>query len=125
LFRYAGCLERSALLHSGNMVKYNFFSHTDLINHSFGSPLMRIQLCNGDFQIVGENLAFYPITLGSFPEKVVNGWMNSPGHKENILNPEFSFVGIGTAFRIIGHCFPYALITQNFGGYIKTQRVWL
>ena len=122
LFRYAGCLERSALLHSGNMVKYNFFSHSDYINLSFGNPLMRIQFCNGDFQIVGENLAFYPIILDRFPEKVVNGWMNSQGHRENILKPEFNFIGIGSIFITSGNNIPYSMITQNFGGYLNIHR---
>lgn len=116
LFKYAGCLERSSLLHSGNMVRFNFFSHTDHINQFFANPLKRIHLCNGDFQIVGENIAFYPITFGRFPEGVVKGWMNSKGHRENILRPEFSFIGIGSIFTARNNI-PYAMITQNFGGY--------
>jgi len=39
----------------------------------------------------GENIAYGPTT----PEAVVKGWMNSPGHKENILRPEYKSIGIG------------------------------
>ena len=39
----------------------------------------------------GENIAYGPLT----PQAVMNGWMNSPGHKANILNPSFKSIGIG------------------------------
>ena len=44
-------------------------------------------------------------------EITVNGWMNSPGHRENILRPEFTLGGIG-----IASVNDYIIITHNFVG---------
>jgi uncharacterized protein YkwD len=43
------------------------------------------------YRAAGENLAYGFKT----PEAVVNAWMNSEGHKKNILDPDFSYIGIG------------------------------
>lgn len=49
----------------------------------------------GDFGIsfntIGENIAYGQKT----PEEVVRGWMNSPGHRQNIMNPNFTEIGVG------------------------------
>ncbi|CAN5413919.1 hypothetical protein BH09ACT10_BH09ACT10_09100 [soil metagenome] len=44
-----------------------------------------------DLSMVGENIA-YGFTSG---KKVVNAWMHSPGHKENILRPKYRLIGLG------------------------------
>lgn len=50
---------------------------------------------SGDW-VVGENLAWGTGTL-STPQAIVNGWMNSPGHCANIMNANFSQIGVGCA----------------------------
>jgi len=45
----------------------------------------------GNWRVLGENIA----AGYSTPEDVVEGWMNSPGHRTNILSPHFSEIGIG------------------------------
>ena len=60
-----------------------------------------------------------PFTCLEYAESVVKGWMNSSGHRANILNPEFEFLGCGCAkYQDTGHCVPvtYFNLTQNFGG---------
>ena len=100
------------------------------------------------FRIFGENIAKYPMlkagvpysvrlkagkphfhtrkgellpyTCTEFARAVVEGWMNSPGHRANILNPNFEFIGCGCS-RIAkrqkpGYNMIYYIMTQNFGG---------
>lgn len=61
-----------------------------------------------DYSIVGENIAAGQTT----PEEVVNAWMNSPGHRSNILNPEFTHTGVGCYIASDG----WVYWTQLFGG---------
>lgn len=49
-------------------------------------------------------------TLDHIAERAVNGWMLSPGHRENILTPHFSYEGIGVAFASDDKIY----ITENF-----------
>ena len=51
-----------------------------------------------ELKTMGENIARGQKT----PEKVVEDWMNSPGHRANILNPEYSYMGVGHSFD--GNC---------------------
>jgi len=60
-----------------------------------------------------------PYSAITFAQKVVKGWMNSPGHRRNILNADYEFMAC--AARIMRNPYrskmaPYARITQNFGG---------
>jgi uncharacterized protein YkwD len=45
----------------------------------------------------GENIAYRTIARDPmvWAKDVVNGWMNSPPHKKNIVEPRFSFIGVG------------------------------
>lgn len=44
-----------------------------------------------DFQTMWENIAMGYLD----PQVVMNGWMNSEGHKTNILNPNYTHIGVG------------------------------
>ena len=58
-------------------------------------------------------------TCKEFAYKVVDGWMHSPGHRANILNPQFEYLGCGCAgFEEQGNSVAilYFNLTQNFGG---------
>lgn len=73
---------------SRDMAINNYFSHDSPI---YGS-LFDMMKANGiSYSAAGENIAKGYFT----PEHVVTGWMNSPGHRQNILNDEFTHIGVG------------------------------
>ncbi len=74
--------------HSGDMAQDDFFSHTGADGSSVGS---RVTDTGYQYSTVGENIAAGQTTAA----EVVEGWMNSPGHRANILNANFTEIGIG------------------------------
>ncbi|WP_338671683.1 CAP domain-containing protein [Streptomyces sp. SCSIO 30461] len=94
-------LSKAAQAHSEDMASHKNMSHTG----SDGSnPGTRITRAGYDWSTYGENVAYGY----SSPESVMQGWMDSPGHKANILNCEFKEIGVGLAQ-------PNDYWTQNFG----------
>lgn len=77
-----------ARLKSKDMDDYDYFDHN---SPNYGSPFEMMKEFGIQYQSAGENIAF---GYGS-PEAVVNGWMNSPGHRANILNESFTHLGVG------------------------------
>jgi len=86
-----GQLVSAAQLHSADMGCNNYFSHTGLDGSDVGS---RVQRQGYNWSTVGENIA----AGYSSPTDVVAGWMNSPGHKANILSADYTEIGVGYAF---------------------------
>lgn len=83
----------AALGHSRDMAEQNFFSHTSPTTGSPGDRLRRAGL--PDRCGYGENIAAgYVDGLA-----VHHGWMNSPGHRKNLLNPHFDQMGVGVYER--------------------------
>lgn len=83
-------LTQAAQGHSADMASHGTMSHTG----SDGSdPGLRITRAGYTWSSYGENVAYGYST----PEKVMEGWMNSPGHRQNILNCSFKEIGIGLA----------------------------
>ena len=66
----------------------NYFSHT---SPKYGSPFDMMKQFGISYTAAGENIAKGQRT----PEEVMNGWMNSQGHRENILNANFTEIGVG------------------------------
>jgi uncharacterized protein YkwD len=91
-----------ARAHSADMFSRGYFSHNTPEGRS---PFDRIQEAGVTFRTAGENLALAP-TLSI----AHNGLMNSPGHRANILRPEFGRVGIG----IMDGGMRGLMVTQNF-----------
>ena len=61
----------------------------------------------------------FPYSYYEFAKNVVEGWMNSPGHRKNILKPDFEYLGCGCEKyekQGNGHSTLYFKLTQNFGG---------
>lgn len=82
-------LEAQASQYACEMIFYDFFDH---VNPETGSTLGdRAQEFGYEFLVVGENLAAGQRT----PEEAFNDWMNSPGHRRNILDPRFTELGVG------------------------------
>ncbi|MGG5253072.1 CAP domain-containing protein [Neobacillus sp. SM06] len=74
--------------HSKDMVVNNDFSHT---SKKFGSLSDRLNTAKVVFQSAGENIA----ANYSDAPAVVEGWLNSKGHRDALLNKEFSYLGVG------------------------------
>lgn len=83
-------LSNVATLKSQDMINKNYFSHT---SPTYGSPFDMMKQFNISYKTAGENIAKGQKT----PEEVVNAWMNSKGHRENILNENFTDIGVGVA----------------------------
>lgn len=89
-------LSEVAKKHSEDMAKNNYFSHTSL---SGLSPFDRIKNAGISYKTAGENIAAGQKT----PKQVVSGWMNSEGHRKNILNASFTKMGLGYATSNSGY----------------------
>ncbi|WP_433324467.1 CAP domain-containing protein [Spirillospora sp. CA-294931] len=81
-------LQRAAQRHSADMVARRFFDHT---NPDGKGPGERITAAGYRWSTYGENIAAGQRT----PADVVRAWMNSPGHRANILNCSFKEIGVG------------------------------
>ena len=79
-----------ALGHATDMARHNYFEHEDLSGHS---PAERVRASGYQEKLVGENIAYGPKSA----DEVVRGWLDSPGHCENIMDVRFSEVGIAYA----------------------------
>lgn len=81
---------RVARYKSQDMVENRYFSHT---SPTYGSPFQMMKAFGLAYRTAGENIAFGQRT----PQEVMNAWMNSDGHRANILNPSFTQIGVGYA----------------------------
>ncbi|MER5410618.1 sigma-70 family RNA polymerase sigma factor [Streptomyces sp. NPDC002769] len=81
-------LEKAAQAHSDDMAARNFFEHT---NPDGADPGQRITAAGYRWSTYGENIAQGQQT----PQAVMESWMNSPGHRANILNCSFKNIGVG------------------------------
>ncbi len=79
-----------ARLKSEDLRDNDYFDHQ---SPTYGSPFDMMESYNVEYSYAGENIAAGQKT----PEEVVNAWMNSPGHKANILKKEFDTIGVGYA----------------------------
>lgn len=77
-----------ARLKSQDMHDNNYFSHT---SPTYGSPYDMMTKYGIKYTFAGENLARGQKT----PEQVVNAWMNSSGHRKNILSERYTQIGVG------------------------------
>lgn len=66
----------------------NYFSHT---SPTYGSPFDMMRSYGVQYRYAGENIA----SGQRSPEQVMRDWMNSPGHRANILNGNFTKIGVG------------------------------
>ncbi|MFE0255851.1 CAP domain-containing protein [Streptomyces sp. NPDC059010] len=83
-------LTTAAQAHSADMVARAFYSHT---SPEGSQPWDRAAAAGSTRRSIGENIACGQRS----PAEVVEGWMNSPGHRANILKPDFTHLGIGFA----------------------------
>ncbi|MGW0865851.1 CAP domain-containing protein [Streptomyces sp. NPDC002611] len=83
-------LTTAAQSHSADMVARAFYSHT---GPDGSQPWDRAAAAGSTRRSIGENIACGQRS----PAEVVEGWMNSPGHRANILKPGFTHIGVGFA----------------------------
>ena len=81
-------LSRVARYKSQDMVDNRYFSHT---SPTYGTPFQMIRSFGLSYRSAGENIAYGPRT----PQAVVNAWMNSSGHRANILSSSYTQIGVG------------------------------
>ena len=100
-FASAPPLQLSSLLvnvaysHAADMAAHGYFEHQDLAGHT---PADRVRAAGYREKLVGENIAYGPQTA----DEVVQGWMASPGHCENIMDARFADMGIAFALGKAG-----------------------
>jgi uncharacterized protein YkwD len=88
--RLSGTLASVAFGHAADMAVHNYFEHEDLAGRS---PADRVRAVGYREKLVGENIAYGPKSA----DEVVQGWLDSPGHCENIMDPRFAEMGIAFA----------------------------
>lgn len=81
-------LARVARYKSQDMKDNRYFSHTSPV---YGSPFQMMKSFGITYRSAGENIAKGQVS----PEAVVNAWMNSSGHRANILNSSYTHIGVG------------------------------
>lgn len=82
-----GELQRVARIKAQDMVDNNYFSHN---SPTYGSPFQMLNSFKIPYKVAAENIAGNSTNTGA-----VNSWMNSSGHKANILNSNYNYTGIG------------------------------
>ncbi|MFR2534426.1 MAG: CAP domain-containing protein [Clostridia bacterium] len=80
-------VQKVARIKAQDMVNNNYFSHT---SPTYGSPFEMLSSFKVSYRTAGENIAG-----NSSNQAAVTAWMNSSGHKANILNSNFNYTGIG------------------------------
>jgi uncharacterized protein YkwD len=83
-------LDSVAYQHAADMARHDYFEHIDLSGHT---PADRVRASGYREKLVGENIAYGPTSA----EEVVAGWLHSPGHCENIMDPRFHEMGLALA----------------------------
>ncbi len=83
-------LSNVATLKSQDMINKNYFDHN---SPTYGSPFDMMKQFGISYRSAGENIAYGQRS----PQEVMNAWMNSEGHRKNILNSSFTKLGVGVA----------------------------
>ena len=89
-------LRRAAQGHSNDMVAGGFFAHESPSGADMADRILGTGYAQGHGWSLGENIAWGTGSLGTAAE-IQRAWMNSPGHRANILRRQFREIGIGIA----------------------------
>lgn len=104
-------LTLAARHHAAEMARLRYVSHESPVARNATLP-DRVARAGSAAQVVGENIARVP--NGSDAASVtVDGWMASPGHRENLLNPRFTHVGFGTATNGSGDLYVVQVLAHD------------
>jgi uncharacterized protein YkwD len=94
-------LDRAAEKHSDDMIRRRYFGHTTTLAKLPGN-------------VVGENLAWCSGKVRAWT--IVEAWLRSPEHRENLLRPGFRRIGIGIAIGRLGGAPQSRVVTVDFSG---------
>jgi len=138
-------LARAATYHSGDMVAHDFFDHTSPVEGR-ATPADRLTYTGTTFTRLAENLAtlsvydfddrhfitrdrekcdfafsqngpaIRPRSYAGAAKALVEAWMDSSGHRRNILNPDMTRVGTGAAVRSEPKVCGELVVVQDFAG---------
>jgi uncharacterized protein YkwD len=116
--RYNRALENAAQGHTEDMVDRDYFEH---VAPSGSTPLERIEASGYIHSsrvgyAIGENIAWGSLSLAT-PKAIVDAWMNSPGHRANILDAQYRETAIGVVANLPSSLSRQdgAIYTQDFG----------
>jgi uncharacterized protein YkwD len=109
-------LSKAAKWHTHDMVRRSYFGHVSRRGRDVVDRLYGARYLGGRFSwAVGENLAWGSGNRGT-PRQIVQAWMNSPGHRRNMLDSRFREIGIGViANGPVRTDLPAATYTTTFG----------
>ncbi len=108
-------LDRASVDYSELMVDAQFFSHVSPAGSALTQRLTDSGYLGGDGAwIVGENIAWGESYLGT-PGAIVTAWMNSAGHRANILSSDYDEIGIGIAVGVPTSANDGSTYTTDFG----------
>ena len=108
-------LRRAAAGHCADMVDEGYFDHTTPSGESFVDRILSAgYVKRNDAWTLGENLAWGTGDL-STPAGVMEAWMNSAGHKANILKRSYREIGIGIRLGVPKDAGVGATFTADFG----------
>jgi uncharacterized protein YkwD len=83
-------LDEAARRHARDMARHGYFDHTA---RDGSAPKQRLARVGYRSRLTGENIAYGPTSA----EEVVSGWLASPGHCANLLEPRFEEMGLALA----------------------------
>ncbi len=109
-----------AIMHDQDMINYNFFEHEGPNNESFEARFERVGFYSG----IGENIFEVGPYYGEddrLAEKAVDGWMNSPGHRANILKADYTYEGIGVVESNNDYYFTEDFSTSSPCGFLNER----
>jgi uncharacterized protein YkwD len=109
-------LAQASVEHSQDMVDHEYFAHDSQDGRDLVARLKAVAYIPKSGQwVVGENLAWGSGTLAT-PSALVNAWMNSQGHRENLLASDYREVGMGVVFGTPRSDVPDGVtVTTDFG----------
>ncbi|NIK62337.1 CAP domain-containing protein [Kribbella shirazensis] len=107
--RTNNALTDAAQAHASDMVDQHYFAHDSLDGRS---PFDRMRDAGFTGGAMAENIAAGYSTAAA----VVEGWMNSEGHRRNMLNCKYTMIGIGYDSGVIKPEWGNGSWVQNFGG---------
>jgi uncharacterized protein YkwD len=108
-------LRKAAVAHSKDMVKDGFFEHTTPEGTTMVDRILRAKYVREDQGwALGENLAWGTGSLGT-PRGAIKAWLDSPGHRANLLKRTFRDVGIGIVIGVPVSDAAGATYTVDFG----------
>ncbi|MBX3144608.1 MAG: CAP domain-containing protein [Trueperaceae bacterium] len=122
-------LAAAATAHAREMAEMRYFDHVSPVRAN-ATLSMRVTNAGSPLVEVGENLArLAGVSLDSVPTRVVQGWLDSPSHRRNLLNGSFNRVGFGLyddpqvglmVVQVLGWE-PYALLSAQTSAATRTE----